>query len=138
MLNRIYYLLAIEYVLHYGPQNPQTAIPKGTFLAIGITTVVYLLMAWMVGVVVIRDAPGTPEDFSEMLPCNFSIAINSSGQTIASCFTECDISAGNATRSCTYNSSLETLENVCDGLVNVSDVSCQYGLLNNFQVSVLP
>ena len=47
-------------------QNPQTAIPKGTFLAIGITTVVYVLMAIMVGSVVSRDAPG-PGFFSSVL-----------------------------------------------------------------------
>ena len=46
-------------------QNPQTAIPKGTFLAIGITTVVYILMAIMVGSVVLRDAPG-PGFFSDV------------------------------------------------------------------------
>ena len=46
-------------------QDPQKAIPKGTFLAIGITTVVYILMAIMAGSVMLRDAPG-PGFFSDL------------------------------------------------------------------------
>lgn len=39
-------------------QNPQSAIPKGTFLAIVITSIVYLLMAWSAGGCMLRDAFG--------------------------------------------------------------------------------
>ena len=44
--------------MHCFLQDPQKAIPKGTFLAIAITSTVYILMAIMVGSVVLRDAPG--------------------------------------------------------------------------------
>lgn len=37
-------------------QDPQHAIPKGTLLAILITTMTYLAMAWMAGCCVLRDA----------------------------------------------------------------------------------
>ena len=48
---------------HTHTQNPQTAIPKGTLLAILLTTIVYLIMAAVVGFIVVRDAPGEPSDF---------------------------------------------------------------------------
>ena len=60
------------------PQDPQKAIPKGTFLAIGITTVVYVAMAIMVGSVMLRDAPG-PSLLSGLTKDNFtSICTNDS------------------------------------------------------------
>jgi Amino acid permease len=40
-------------------QDPQGAIPKGTLLAILITTLTYLAMAWMAGCCVLRDAGST-------------------------------------------------------------------------------
>ena len=52
-------------------QDPQSAIPKGTFLAIGITSIVYVLMAVIVGSVVVRDAPGS-DFFSDVINSNFS------------------------------------------------------------------
>ena len=51
-------------------QDPQKAIPKGTFLAIGLTSVVYVLMAIMVGSVILRDAPGA--DFFSDISSNFT------------------------------------------------------------------
>ncbi|XP_014216505.1 bumetanide-sensitive sodium-(potassium)-chloride cotransporter isoform X2 [Copidosoma floridanum] len=43
-------------------KDPQSAIPKGTLLAILITTCSYLLMAVMVGATVMRDASGDVSD----------------------------------------------------------------------------
>ncbi|OXU28442.1 hypothetical protein TSAR_008414 [Trichomalopsis sarcophagae] len=43
-------------------KDPQTAIPKGTLLAILITTMSYLLMALVVGATVMRDASGNAAD----------------------------------------------------------------------------
>ena len=40
--------------MHF-PQDPQVAIPKGTLLAIVITGLVYLGMAWVVGMTVHRE-----------------------------------------------------------------------------------
>ncbi|XP_069138300.1 LOW QUALITY PROTEIN: solute carrier family 12 member 1-like [Argopecten irradians] len=39
-------------------KNPQSAIPKGTFLAIFLTTLVYLGMLWCAGSCILRDAVG--------------------------------------------------------------------------------
>jgi amino acid transporter len=39
-------------------RDPQTAIPLGTLVAIGITTFVYLLMVWMTGGTTLRDSDG--------------------------------------------------------------------------------
>lgn len=44
-------------------QDPQKAIPKGTLLAIILSNLTYLGMAILVGTVVIRNAPGAPEDY---------------------------------------------------------------------------
>lgn len=44
-------------------KDPQTAIPKGTILAIVITTISYLIMAVFVGYTVLRDATGNVEDY---------------------------------------------------------------------------
>ena len=39
-------------------KNPQKAIPKGTLLSIGITSLIYLLVAWIFGAVFVREASG--------------------------------------------------------------------------------
>lgn len=44
-------------------KDPQTAIPKGTILAIFITTSSYMLMALIVGFTVLRDATGNVDDY---------------------------------------------------------------------------
>ncbi|XP_012217293.1 bumetanide-sensitive sodium-(potassium)-chloride cotransporter [Linepithema humile] len=46
-------------------KDPQSAIPKGTLLAILLTSLSYLLMAIMVGGTVIRDASGNVNDLWE-------------------------------------------------------------------------
>ncbi|XP_043285167.1 bumetanide-sensitive sodium-(potassium)-chloride cotransporter [Venturia canescens] len=43
-------------------KDPQSAIPKGTLLAILLTTLSYLLMAFMIGGSVLRDASGNVTD----------------------------------------------------------------------------
>lgn len=52
-------------------KDPQTAIPKGTLLSVVITTVVYMLMAVIVGWVVVRDATGNIAELvdNEFLDC---------------------------------------------------------------------
>ena len=39
-------------------KNPQKAIPKGTFTAILLTTIVYIILAWMIGASTAKDAMG--------------------------------------------------------------------------------
>ncbi|KAK9884761.1 hypothetical protein WA026_007609 [Henosepilachna vigintioctopunctata] len=46
-------------------KDPQTSIPKGTLLSILITTFSYLLMAFVAGFTVMRDATGNIEDYAD-------------------------------------------------------------------------
>lgn len=39
-------------------KDPSAAVPKGTLMAIGVTSVSYLIMCWLIGAVVARDASG--------------------------------------------------------------------------------
>ena len=133
------------------PQNPQTAIPKGTLLAIAISTVVYLLMAWLVSFVVIRNAPG--EDLlgsliNDSIQCmnQTVVPISTMGPGEGVCgvepfnflanFPACNTTCG-PTVDCIYgNGSNSDFARICSpgflGLVNRT--ACEYGLLNNFQV----
>eukprot|EP00117_Sycon_ciliatum_P037425 scpid38063/ scgid28000/ Solute carrier family 12 member 2; Basolateral Na-K-Cl symporter; Bumetanide-sensitive sodium-(potassium)-chloride cotransporter 1 len=55
-------------------KEPQKAIPKGTLVAIGISTVLYIVMAWMVGANVMRNATG-------VLSLNETIALEAMNAT---------------------------------------------------------
>lgn len=46
----------------FGVQDPSTSIPKGTILAIVITSMTYVLMAMCAGATVARDATGNVRD----------------------------------------------------------------------------
>lgn len=118
-------------------KDPQTAIPKGTFLAIGITSVVYLIVAWMNGMIVLRNAPGSPNDFATHLS---ALSIRDNG-TFA-------CGAGNVTTNMTTNtdfliyctspsssfvpsfnlSSARRYVDRCEGTVGLCrNLSCVYG-----------
>lgn len=132
-------------------QNPQTAIPKGTLLAIGITTLVYLVVAWMGGLTVIRDAPGDPIQFlgnflNTSVCSNETVLIDTTVAMGDMCggnpynftanFPQCDVNC--VTVDCLYgNSSAASLKSLCDPdfLALINKTSCDFGLLNNFQVS---
>lgn len=57
-------------------QDPQVAIPKGTFLAILVTTLSYIWFAFTAGAVVVRDANGNGtlvQNYTELITnCTFS------------------------------------------------------------------
>ena len=72
-------------------KSVRKAVPKGTLLAILISTLVYIMLAWFVGACVEREALGFAQGALQ----------NSTNQTLASC----------------------------------AQQQCQYGLLNDFQVS---
>lgn len=42
-------------------KDPQKAIPKGTLLAVFITSIIYLSVVWFTGATCVRDAAGTVE-----------------------------------------------------------------------------
>ena len=56
---RNYYLfIIIVYYCCCCLQNPQVAIPRGTFIAIILSSAVYIVMAWLISFVITREAPG--------------------------------------------------------------------------------
>jgi amino acid transporter len=56
-------------------QNPQKDIPKGTILAILISSVVYIFVTWILGATVIRELPLT---VCETFVVNNSVSSNTS------------------------------------------------------------
>ena len=118
----VLYMYMYMYTTHIhppSPQNPQTAIPKGTFLAIAITTFVYVLMAIMVGMIFLRDAPG--EFFFSGLETN---ATNCSNDTLISlnifppvnsCSSVYDFAANFPDCNCTLQQCSEDLPFCVDG-----------------------
>lgn len=150
------FLILLPHVpLFITSQNPQTAIPKGTFLAIAITTVVYLVMAWAVGFVVIRNAPGEAQDFFGDLVNTTNQCLN--GSTVALNFTVDETACGvepynfsanfpacNLSCGCEYCTTVECIYRdnnrsdlalLCSqGFASLTQRMCAYGLLNNFQV----
>jgi len=90
-------------------RDAQRAIPKGTLLSILTTTITYLVVAWMAGWCVVRDAFGPVSDF-----------------------------AGNATwlsgNSTSMNSRNESSLVLANETVPCSTHRCKYGLLNDMQV----
>ncbi|KAI6058355.1 hypothetical protein LUU34_01359400 [Aix galericulata] len=84
--------------------DPQSAIPKGTLLAILITTLVYMGIAVSVGSCVVRDATGNVNN------------------TIVAELTNC------TTAACKLNYDFSSCQAGAD---------CHYGLMNNFQFSIL-
>ena len=55
-------------------KDPQTAVPRGTLLAILISTAVYLLLGWLIGSVYLREAAG--------------ILVLAANDTVSSCTTQ--------------------------------------------------
>lgn len=52
------------------PQDPQKSIPKGTLLAIVLTTISYLIIAVIAGWTVLRDASGEVLDVANWTMAN--------------------------------------------------------------------
>ena len=93
------------------PQDPSTAIPKGTLLAILISTLVYLGAAWSVGACVIRDAGGNSTVLSLLY-----------GDVM-----------GNTTLPTNFTGP-PTIRELIDGISVCPEGGCYYGLINNKQV----
>ncbi|XP_064608218.1 solute carrier family 12 member 2-like [Liolophura sinensis] len=87
-------------------RDAQSAIPKGTMLAILISSVIYILVAWMLGACALRDATG----FVHVLDVDNSSLVNSSSQV--------------------YHYTIDTIANCSLAKKGV----CKFGLLNNSQV----
>jgi len=85
-------------------KDPGYAIPKGTFTAIALTTVVYIILAWMIGATTLKDAIGAA--------------------TVATTMASNVTSAANSTAA--NNSTLTSL--------NSCIPNCKYGLINDVQV----
>ncbi|XP_044131796.1 solute carrier family 12 member 2 [Bufo gargarizans] len=69
--------------------DPQQAIPKGTLLAILVTTIVYMGVAVSVGSCVIRDASGNVNDTLSYAATNCTDASCKLGYNFTSCIPDC-------------------------------------------------
>ena len=117
------------------PQDAQKAIPKGTLLAILITSITYLIMAWLSAIIVIRYAPGQATDFfgartvtmnnsndtTMFVNISFSessnLACGETAYNLTEVFPACDFSQCNCTNS-----------TVCDDIYScLPTVTCLYG-----------
>ena len=144
-------------------QDAQKAIPKGTLLAILITSITYLVMAWLSAIIVIRYAPGQPADFlgAIQIPINGSndsdVFVNISfsepsdpvcgdpAYNLTAAFPACDFSQCTGTNNtdcllkvdCLYgDKSIESFYELCSAgfLALIGQERCDFGTLNNFQV----
>ncbi|CAD1473390.1 unnamed protein product, partial [Heterotrigona itama] len=103
-------------------KDPQTAIPKGTLLAILLTTTSYIFMALMVGGAVVRDASGNVTDLWNIFNSSYTSlsSLNATNET-----TESPIA--------TVNTS-EIVWSMYGTKFNCTGRKCNYGSQNSFQV----
>ena len=86
-------------------KNPQKAIPKGTLLAIAITSSFYVIFSWTNGATVLREATG-------IIPL-----------------------IANELKNDTLNESLTSVLNITnESLMTCKNMSCKHGLLHNYHV----
>lgn len=111
-------------------QDAQYAIPKGTLLAILITSSVYVAVAWLAGATILREANG-------LIPGVVSAASNISG--LPSVFDAVTNTSTAATSTFAVDPSTTAASNVltAESVGNCSLVKdgCTYGLLHDFQVN---
>ena len=105
-------------------KDPQTAIPKGTLLAILLTTISYLFMALMVGGSVSRDASGDVNDLWNVYNSSYSVlsSFNATNETA-----ESPIATANLLNSSQITWTAYGTKFNCTG-------NCTYGSHNSFQV----
>jgi len=99
-------------------RDAQRAIPKGTLVSILSTTVTYLVVAWMAGWCVVREAMGPVSDFvgnDTWLSGNLTSSLNKSSAINGSLVSP-SMTVLNDTKACSTH-------------------KCRYGLLNDMQVS---
>lgn len=115
-------------------------------MAIVISSSVYLGVAWMLGLTVIRTAPGIPQDYFEAIGqtfmCSSGLNISQSTSNLTYCMSSVfnlesivnyDESCANCTSvPCDYGDSSRDLGALCGG----NNGLCAYGSLNYFQVSL--
>ncbi|XP_074110335.1 sodium chloride cotransporter 69 [Cotesia typhae] len=120
-------------------KDPQKAIPKGTILAILLTTISYLLMAAMVGGSVLRQASGNVSDLL-IMSNQTEILLNSTNILFNSSLRLEDINRINNNNSIS-NYSIDNLNGTDRLWSNYGTVfkcadtnTCKYGSHNSFQV----
>ena len=88
-------------------------------MAIAISSTIYLIVAWMVGFIVVRDAPGSPDYFfNEIISPMYDTFTCGLGDVVN--ITYCDSASFDLLSVSNYNES-------CVGLENCMNVSCEYG-----------
>lgn len=100
-------------------RDAQRAIPKGTLVSILSTTVTYLVVAWMAGWCVVRDAAGPAAD---LVGNDTWLSGNST-------------SVGGSTATSENSSVSQSV--VANETASCSTQKCKYGLLNDMQVGWL-
>ena len=100
-------------------QNPQVDIPKGTFLAILISTISYVAVIWILGACCVREATGSLGDVAADYLTN-QLTFNTSGSEAMT-----STVAAVAQNQYTY----ESIQNC-----TIPKVTCKYGLLHDYQV----
>lgn len=103
-------------------RDAQSAIPKGTLLAIFLTTIVYVAVAWIAGACVVRDAAGPLilDLLSGNLTGNGSMVLNDTASMYGTTTTLEGIDGFNMTQG--------------NGTLTCEPGLCKYGLLNSMQV----
>ncbi|XP_033108765.1 solute carrier family 12 member 2-like [Anneissia japonica] len=98
-------------------RDAQKAIPKGTLLAIGITSVVYIGLVWLLGAVMVREASGNIADYFPVADAVTSGIVLATSMPIPT-------SGPIATTSST-------------AVICGAGKACEYGLLNDLQAAYI-
>ena len=63
-------------------KDPSSAIPKGTLLAIGTTSLSYVIFSFLAGASVIRDASGNSTDYANLTTLQefYDVCANRTGE----------------------------------------------------------
>ena len=101
-------------------KDPGYAIPKGTFTAIVLTTVVYIVLAWLIGASTLKDAAGWIPSTAVATTANATL-----NNTLIA-----------ATSNSFTNSTVNTTTPVPSQSIDWCAPNCDYGLLNDPQVLI--
>ena len=125
-------------------QDPQTAIPKGTLSAIFVSTVVYMLVACVLGAVIRRDAngfepPSVVGVVEGMLNSTVPTSLGSNSSSTISYSMTTDVSIVTSMDSSTFHVPYINATEYVFSRENVANCSlveggCQFGLFNDYQV----
>ncbi|KAL3078264.1 hypothetical protein niasHS_012151 [Heterodera schachtii] len=115
-------------------RDPETAIPLGTLVAIAITSVVYLLLIWLTGATVVRDADGLTIP-TLLLNASKEVLLEQISSQSVQLVSLSNDSVANETQPMVHQ--IETLSSSALSYAPPQcayNQSCPYGLINYFQI----